>query len=82
MSGKHIELFLVDGTPGGLTAEILNWTGQVLGAPRSEISALVCRAELAGHVACTYCSVPTSKAAPVATSARPTTSRHVFDTTT
>ena len=53
MSGKHIELFLVDGTPGGLTtAEILNWTGQVLSAPRSEMSALVRRAELAGT--CVY----------------------------
>lgn len=49
VSGKHIELFLVDGTPGGLTtAEILNWTGQVLSAPRSEMSALVARTELAG----------------------------------
>lgn len=53
MSGKHIELFLVDGTPGGLTtAEILNWTGQVLSAPRSEMSALVARTELAGT--CVY----------------------------
>ena len=49
MSGKHIELFLVDGTPGGLTtAEILNWTGQVLSAPRSEMSTLVRRPEVAG----------------------------------
>ena len=47
MSGNHIELFLVDGTPGGLTtAEILNWTGQVLSAPRSGMSALVRRPEL------------------------------------
>ena len=53
MSGKHIEFFLVDGTPGGLTtAEILNWTGQVLSAPRSEMSALVRRTELAGT--CVY----------------------------
>jgi hypothetical protein len=53
VSGKHIELFLVDGTPGGLTtAEILNWTGQVLSAPRSEMSALVARTELAGT--CVY----------------------------
>ena len=29
MSGKQIKLFLIDGTPGGLTtAEITNWTGQ------------------------------------------------------
>ncbi len=47
MSGKHIELFLVDGTPGGLTtAEILNWTGQVLSAPRAELGALLRRPEL------------------------------------
>lgn len=53
MSGKHIELFLVDGTPGGLTtAEIVNWTGQVLSAPRSQVGALVRRAELAGT--CVY----------------------------
>ncbi len=53
MSGKHIELLLVDGTPGGLTtAEILNWTGQVLSAPQAEMSALVRRAELAGT--CVY----------------------------
>jgi hypothetical protein len=53
MAGKHIELFLVDGTPGGLTtAEILNWTGQVLSAPRSEMGTLVRRPELAGT--CVY----------------------------
>ncbi|WP_028658673.1 GIY-YIG nuclease family protein [Nocardioides insulae] len=53
MAGKHIELFLVDGTPGGLTtAEILNWTGQVISAPRAEMSALATRAELAGT--CVY----------------------------
>jgi hypothetical protein len=33
-SGKQIKLFLIDGTPGGLTtAEITNWTGHVLSAP-------------------------------------------------
>jgi hypothetical protein len=38
VSGKHIELFLVDGTPGGLTtAEIIGWTGHVLSAGRSEL---------------------------------------------
>jgi hypothetical protein len=53
VTGKHIELFLVDGTPGGLTtAEILNWTGQVLSAPRSEMSRLISRAELSGT--CVY----------------------------
>ena len=30
MGGKQLRLFLVDGTPGGLTtAQIMNWTGQV-----------------------------------------------------
>jgi len=53
MSGKHIELFLVDGTPGGLTtAEILNWTGHVLSARRSDIGALTSRRELTGT--CVY----------------------------
>lgn len=53
MSGKHIELFLVDGTPGGLTtAEILNWTGHVLSARRSDIGTLTSRRELTGT--CVY----------------------------
>ena len=35
MSGKQIKLFLVDGTPGGLTtAEITNWTGHLISARR------------------------------------------------
>jgi hypothetical protein len=53
VSGKHIELFLEDGTPGGLTtAEILNWTGHVLSARRSDMSALTSRRELVGT--CVY----------------------------
>lgn len=53
MSAKHIELFLVDGTPGGLTtAEIMNWTGHVLSARRSDVGALTSRRELAGT--CVY----------------------------
>jgi hypothetical protein len=53
VSGKHIELFLIDGTPGGLTtAEIMNWTGHVLAARRSDMSALMRRKELAGT--CVY----------------------------
>lgn len=44
--GKHIELFLVDGVPGGMTtAEIAGWTGHVLTAERSELGALLKRAE-------------------------------------
>lgn len=46
MSGKQIKLFLVDGTPGGLTtAEITNWTGHVLSARRSDLADLLKRAE-------------------------------------
>lgn len=48
MSGKQIRLFLADGTAGGLiTAEIMNWTGHVVAAPRSQLSDLVARSELA-----------------------------------
>lgn len=46
MSGKQIKLFLVDGTPGGLTtAEITNWTGHVLSARRSDLADLLRRVE-------------------------------------
>lgn len=44
--GKHISLFLIDGTFGGLvTAEILNWTGHVLKGSRSELSRICQREE-------------------------------------
>jgi len=46
MNGKQIRLFLIDGTPGGLTtAEITNWTGHVLTGPRSDIGTLLQRDE-------------------------------------
>lgn len=46
MSGKQIKLFLVDGTPGGLTtAEITNWTGHALQARRSDLADLLKRDE-------------------------------------
>ncbi|GAA2884063.1 GIY-YIG nuclease family protein [Pseudonocardia halophobica] len=46
MSGKQIKLFLVEGTPGGLTtAEIPNWTGHVVTASRSDIAKLLSRDE-------------------------------------
>lgn len=46
-SGKSVRLFLAEGTPGGLlTAEIMNWTGHVLMAPRLQLSALLRREEL------------------------------------
>lgn len=45
-AGKSVRLFLADGTPGGLlTAEIMNWTGHVAAAPRSDLAALVKRPE-------------------------------------
>jgi hypothetical protein len=44
--GRQIRIYLVDGTPGGLlTAEIMNWTGHVVAAPRSDLSALQKRDE-------------------------------------
>lgn len=44
--GRSIRLFLVDGLPGGIiTAEIMNWTGHVMVAPRSRIADLVQRDE-------------------------------------
>ncbi len=46
--GKSVKLFLVDGTPNGiLTAEIINWTGHVLSAPRSKLPELIRREECA-----------------------------------
>jgi Domain of unknown function (DUF4357) len=46
VSGKQIRLFLVDGTPGGLTtAEIPNWTGHVVTASRSDLGKLLSREE-------------------------------------
>jgi len=45
--GKSIRMFLVDGTPGGIiTAQIMNWTGQVVTAPRSRLADLLGRPEL------------------------------------
>jgi hypothetical protein len=44
--GKSIRLYLADGTPGGLlTAEIMNWTGHVVAAPRSDLAGLLKRSE-------------------------------------
>jgi hypothetical protein len=45
-SGRSIRLFLVDGTPTGLlTAEIPNWTGHILVAPRIRIQEALVRSE-------------------------------------
>ncbi len=44
--GRSIRLYLADGSPTGiLTAEIMNWTGHVLYAPRSRIADLLKREE-------------------------------------
>lgn len=44
--GKSVKLFLVDGTPNGvLTAEIINWTGHILSAPRTKLSDMIKREE-------------------------------------
>ena len=46
MRGKHIELFLVDGEPGGITtANISGWTGHILAGPRTALTHILKRAE-------------------------------------
>lgn len=46
MIGKHLEIFLVDGTPGGLTtAEIIGWTGHVVRGERVQLGDFLKRAE-------------------------------------
>ena len=45
--GRSVRLFLVDGTPSGLTtAEIMNWTGHVLAGSRSGLPAFLKRPEV------------------------------------
>ncbi len=47
MSGKTVRIYLVDGSPTGVkTAEIINWTGNVTVAPRSQLADLANRAEV------------------------------------
>jgi len=49
IGGRTVRLFLVDGSPTGLvTAEIMNWTGRVLVAPRSRIGEALKREESKG----------------------------------
>ncbi|RWB23517.1 MAG: GIY-YIG nuclease family protein [Mesorhizobium sp.] len=44
--GRTVRMFLVDGSPSGIvTAEIMNWTGHALLAPRSEIGRIRKRPE-------------------------------------
>lgn len=47
MKGRTLRLYLVDGVPTGiLTSEIINWTGKVIVAPRSQLSDLAKRDEV------------------------------------
>lgn len=47
-TGRSVRLYLVDGVASGiLTAEIMNWTGHVLAAPRTRIESVLKRDELA-----------------------------------
>ncbi|MHA7886993.1 GIY-YIG nuclease family protein [Roseicyclus sp.] len=47
-TGRSVKLYLVDGVASGiLTAEIMNWTGHVLAAPRTRIESVLKRDELA-----------------------------------
>lgn len=44
--GRSLELYFIDGKPDGmLTAEVFNWTGHILMAPRTQISAALARRE-------------------------------------
>src|SRR2546425_11811513 len=44
--GRQIKLFLVDGSPAGIiTAEVVNWTGKALSAPRARLAQLIRREE-------------------------------------
>ena len=46
-TGRTIRIFLVDGTPSGmLTAEIINWTGQVIVAGCSQVADLARRTDI------------------------------------
>lgn len=46
VSGRSLELYFIDGRPDGmLTAEVFNWTGHVLMAPRTRIAAALARRE-------------------------------------
>ncbi|MFB2572710.1 GIY-YIG nuclease family protein [Micrococcus sp. IITD107] len=45
-AGRQIKLFLAEGKPGGLTtAEIMNWTGHIVSASRSDLAQLLGRGE-------------------------------------
>src|SRR6266446_827391 len=47
-TARSVRLFLANGTASGLlTAEIVNWTGKVIAAPRSRLPELLARKEAA-----------------------------------
>lgn len=47
-AGRSLELYYIDGRPDGmLTAEMFNWTGHVLMAPRTQLAEALARAEAA-----------------------------------
>ncbi|KAB2919082.1 MAG: GIY-YIG nuclease family protein [Dechloromonas sp.] len=48
VAGRSLELYYIDGRPDGmLTAEMFNWTGHVLMAPRTQLGAALARPEAA-----------------------------------
>lgn len=50
MTGQSLELFYVDGRPDGIVmAEMFNWTGNVLLAPRTELSRMIESHEQSRH---------------------------------
>lgn len=47
MRGRTVRMYLVDGIPGGvMTVEIMNWTGMVTVAPRTQLADLASRSEV------------------------------------
>jgi hypothetical protein len=47
MKGRTIRIYLADGGPTGvLTAEIINWTGKVIVAPREKLDEIARRDEV------------------------------------
>ena len=47
MKGRTVRMYLVDGIPGGvMTVEIMNWTGMVTVAPRTQLADLATRTEI------------------------------------
>ena len=66
LQAATIKLFLVHGSPNGLrTAELSNWSGKAVAAPRTEIVELLKREELSGSgfylltVSYTHLTLPT-----------------------